>query len=243
MRLSSNPVKTAAIKLYIIEEQEIFRGAYRAAFSANPTVELLGICGREGMNQIGMLLSQSNPDVLLIGVKVLKAGIVEELIRVRKNNPRVSVILLAMNYDIKDVDLIRGSLTGGGTGGISFFSKRSLDEVGQLSSIVASVSRGEVTLDRLVTVIFNGRSDCEDLKELTARELEILSLLSMGYTNQAIAESLGIDVKTVKHHINSMYSKLNVASDLKGRHPRVSAARMYLEGNGFHDQAGVFDLG
>ncbi|MFC1906768.1 response regulator transcription factor [Chloroflexota bacterium] len=68
--------------------------------------------------------------------------------------------------------------------------------------------------------------------QLTARESEILGLLSKGYTNSSIANALFIDVKTVEHHINSMYSKLKAGSDFNDKHPRVSAARLYLEAVG-----------
>ena len=165
MKISNRPSKGSAIKLYVIEEQEIYREAYRTVFNSNPMMELLGICGGEGMHQIGKRVSVSKPDVLLIGVKALRTGVVEELIKVRKENPGVGVILLVMNISIKDIGLVRGSLIDG-SGGIAFFSKQSLDEIEQLCNIIASVFRGEVTLDRLVTAIFSGRSKCEDLKDL-----------------------------------------------------------------------------
>ena len=47
--------------------------------------------------------------------------------------------------------------------------------------------------------------------ELTERERELLSLLAQGYTNAAIAERLVISQKTVRNHITSIFSKLQVA--------------------------------
>jgi len=84
----------------------------------------------------------------------------------------------------------------------------------------------------LSTLLFTGKAEYPVLKQLTARELEILSLLAKGHTNGAIAESLYIDVKTVEHHINSMYSKLKTTIDFNSKHSRVSAARLYLEATG-----------
>jgi DNA-binding CsgD family transcriptional regulator len=48
---------------------------------------------------------------------------------------------------------------------------------------------------------------------LTPRELEVLSLLPQGYTNQQIAERLKITETTVKNHLTNIYGKLGV----KGR--------------------------
>ena len=70
------------------------------------------------------------------------------------------------------------------------------------------------------------------MKELTDRELEILNLLAQGYTNQGIAKMLYIDIKTVAHHLNNIYSKLKDDSEFNQKHPRVSVARLYLETTG-----------
>ena len=53
--------------------------------------------------------------------------------------------------------------------------------------------------------------------------------MAQGYTNSAIAQALFIEVKTVEHHLNSLYSKLKADSDFSNKHPRVTAARLYLQ--------------
>lgn len=52
----------------------------------------------------------------------------------------------------------------------------------------------------------------EVLAELTPREREVLGLIVRGYSNQEIADALVIETKTVKNHINNMYSKLQLNS-------------------------------
>jgi DNA-binding NarL/FixJ family response regulator len=76
------------------------------------------------------------------------------------------------------------------------------------------------------------RAEYPFMKMLTDRELEILNYLSQGYTNQGIAQVLCIDIKTVAHHLNNIYSKLKEDSELDQKHPRVSVARLYLETTG-----------
>ena len=61
---------------------------------------------------------------------------------------------------------------------------------------------------------------CSFLKQLTAGELEIINLLSRGYTNSAIAETLYIDTNTVEDHLNNMYSKLKADANFNDNHPR-----------------------
>jgi DNA-binding NarL/FixJ family response regulator len=51
----------------------------------------------------------------------------------------------------------------------------------------------------------------EAFPELTPRELEVLELIAQGASNNQIAEKLVITVKTVRNHVNSIFSKLQVA--------------------------------
>jgi len=48
--------------------------------------------------------------------------------------------------------------------------------------------------------------------ELTSRELQVLSLVGQGYTNQHIAICLGLSTRTVEAHLTHIFNKLNVNS-------------------------------
>lgn len=49
------------------------------------------------------------------------------------------------------------------------------------------------------------------LEDLTSREVEVLDLVARGYDNATIAAHLGISTRTVRNHLNSVFSKLGVA--------------------------------
>ncbi|NIP27537.1 MAG: response regulator transcription factor, partial [Phycisphaerae bacterium] len=51
----------------------------------------------------------------------------------------------------------------------------------------------------------------EIFPDLTDREREILTLISRGESNAAIAETLTISVKTVRNHVSNIFNKLQVA--------------------------------
>jgi len=53
------------------------------------------------------------------------------------------------------------------------------------------------------------------IASLTARESEIIALIGEGLRNKAIAERLYISEKTVRHHLTSIFNKLEVSDRLE----------------------------
>jgi DNA-binding NarL/FixJ family response regulator len=222
-------IKAETIGLYIVEEQEIYREAYKYALPTRGNIELLQVSANRESGILTQGISELKPDVLLLSVKKLDNSIIEELEQIRNKHPEMGIVILLLFYSSQDIELLR-RLALSGESGMALFLKQSLDTVDQLCRTIVAVSQGQVILDPpLATFMFAGKPECPFLKQLTTRELEILSLLAQGYTNSAIAEALYIDIKTVEHHLNSMYSKLKADPDYNSKHLRVSAARLYLE--------------
>ncbi len=222
------------VSLYVVEEQEIYREMYQHVLPTRANIEILRVSEKGKIGTMTHAISELCPDVLLLSIKKFDMNIIQELERIRNNYPRMGIVFLIIFYSSQDIELLRRLALCGG-GGMALFLKQSLDKVDHLCQTILAVSQGQVILDPpLATFMLAGKTECSLLKQLTSRELEVLSLLSQGYTNSAIAETLYIDVKTVEHHMNSLYSKLNVEHDNNSRHLRVSAARLYLEAVGTH---------
>jgi DNA-binding NarL/FixJ family response regulator len=51
-----------------------------------------------------------------------------------------------------------------------------------------------------------------DFDELTSREMEILQLMSLGYTNRKIADKLYVSINTVKTHASNLFDKLGASN-------------------------------
>lgn len=204
------------VRVYVVEEQAIYQEVYRMAFSADTTrslqagtvcpIELLGVASDCEFETINRVIESDRPDVLLLSTRKITPDMVTTMEQIRTNYHGI---------------------------GMALFLKQSVDLSEQMCSIIIAVRQGQVILDpTLSALLLAGKPEYPVLKQLTARELEILSLLARGNTNGAIAQSLYIDVKTVEHHINSMYSKLKTSIDFNSKHSRVSAARLYLEATG-----------
>ncbi len=225
-------IQTETIRLYIIEEQEIYREIYKYILPSRASVELLEVTGNSDAGMLKKAVAELSPDVLLLSTKKLEESIVDTLEQIRMEYPRTGMVLLLISCSSRDIELLR-RLALKGDGGMALFLKQSLDQIEQLSRTITAVHQGQVILDpQLASFMFAGKPECPFLKQLTTRELEILSLLSQGYTNAAIAQTLYIDIKTVEHHLNSLYSKLKADSEFNNKHLRVSAAKLYLEAMG-----------
>lgn len=99
---------------------------------------------------------------------------------------------------------------------------------------------GRIIIDPMVMegLIKTGDGHGAFLRDLSPRELEVLSWMAKGYRNDTIADVLSRDVKTVERHINNIYSKL--FSDKKDDEedlrlwlsdPRTSAAQPMTDGS------------
>ncbi len=221
--------KVETVNLLVVEEQEIYREIYNTMLPKTGDINVLRITDVGEKGSIIRAIKELKPDVMLLSIKKLDENIVEELGTIKNSYPQMGIVILIVYYSAQDIEILRKLALCGGSG-MALFLKQSLDKVQQLCRMVLAVKQGQVILDPpLANFMFAGKPDCPFLKQLTARELEILSLLSQGYTNQAIAETLFIDIKTVEHHLNSMYSKLKSDPDYNTKHLRVSAAKLYLE--------------
>ncbi len=97
-----------------------------------------------------------------------------------------------------------------------------------LAIAVRAVIRGLLVSDSDLSEglpIFKEQERPFPLEELTSRELDVLSLLSEGLTNKAIAQRLGISEYTVKFHVNAIFRKLGAQSRTEAA---VRAARLGL---------------
>jgi DNA-binding NarL/FixJ family response regulator len=61
---------------------------------------------------------------------------------------------------------------------------------------------------------------------LTAQQMAVLRLIADGYTNQRVAERLGLSRRTVENHLLAIYRNLNISEDEVN--PRVAAVLLFL---------------
>ncbi len=226
------------IKLFIDEDQEVLREAYKLLLPAHGGVVVQGVVESGNGDRDGILakLGAVDPDILLIGRKELLPDIVEDLEVLRDQFPRLAIVLLSGTYSVQVTRRLREFagrlLTNGLVRGYAFLLKYSVDSIGQLVEVLHAVAQGRIILDPAIMGGFIGEDVGSSLlKELTARELEILGWMAKGYKNTTIAELLCLESKTVERHINHIYSKLNTTFD-ESQQARVQTVLLYLRATG-----------
>src|SRR5690606_25957130 len=151
----------------------------------------------------------ARPNVMLIGFKVLHAATVEHLAKIRDSQPNIAVALRSPSYDVKGIRALR-EFSGGAATGCAYRLKHTIDTVDQLTQVIQSVSEGRIILDPAVMESLMAAMDPKStfLKDLSPRELEVLSWMAKGYNNHTIADVLCLEPKTIERHINGIYNKL-----------------------------------
>jgi DNA-binding NarL/FixJ family response regulator len=222
--------KIKRIRLYTVEEDEIYLDLCSAVFQLKAPITLLGVLNSRDIGALKQVLVNLSPNVVLISIKDLGGDIKKELEQFRMDYPKIGIVLLLGVCNAQDIEKLRQLALFKGVGGTAILLKQPLDRMDWLCSAISAVSQGQLLLDASLTAhMFAGKPGYTFLKQFTPRELEILNMLANGYTNLSIAKALYIDIKTVEHHLNNMYGKLKENNEFVDKHLRVSVAKLYLD--------------
>ena len=231
-----SPTGKQVIKLYVDEEQQVLREAYQTFFSAQPNIQMLSSSGDTSPEGLGAAVTALKPDVVLFGVKVLRPTTVETLVKLREAWPHGAPVLLFALFEGRGIRALR-EFSKDAVSGYAYLLKHKFDTAGQLAQVISSVAEGRVIVDPevMVDLLEDDEGYQDILRELSQRELEVLSWMAKGYTNGTISELLGLDIRTVERQIKSIYRKLHDDQPSSSNEPedrRVRAALLYLKATG-----------
>jgi DNA-binding NarL/FixJ family response regulator len=145
-------------------------------------------------------------DVIIIDIDDEMEKGLEYIVNFREKMPETKILVFtACRENTKIVEAIEFGVEG-------FLCK--LDaEVDEIESAICAVHRGGRPLaPRVTEALLNHMQSKQAIEKasLSAREKEVLDLISTGKTNNDIADYLYISVRTVKFHVSSIFSKLKV---------------------------------
>ena len=229
------PIAGRSIKLYVAEEQELLKTAYQKFYANHATIDLLGSSNDMSVETLLAAAIALRPDVMLLGVKTLQPTTVRTLERLHESSAGLAVVLLFGYYDAQGINALR-EFSGKSSGGHAYLLKHTLDSAEQLTQAVQSVAQGRIIVDPTVLggLINTGGRSSDFLRELSSRELEVLSWIAKGYRNETIAGVLGRNLEAIERLISSIYDKMQKVAGFEGSSGdrRVQAALLYLKATG-----------
>jgi two-component system nitrate/nitrite response regulator NarL len=210
------------IRVLLVDDHTLFRKGLAELLEQRGEIRVAGIAGNE--EDALRLLDETKPDVVITDLNMPPAGGIALLRRIRAKDWRGPVLILTVSDAEDDLaDAMRGGAQG--------YLLKDMEPEDVVDAVQRAV-RGETVVApsmtlKLVNLLQGGGggaagNKAEALKQLTAREREILDYLAQGMSNKAIARDLDISHDTVKLHVRHILAKLNLTS-------RVEAAVFAVE--------------
>lgn len=204
------------IKVLIIDDHPLFRQGIRWSLEDAEDMEVVGEAenGQEAIK----LTERASPDVVLVDINLPGLNGLEVARVIKRRDPRTGIIVLSVYED--DEQLFQAIKVGAAA-----YSSKDVNPE-DLLYYIRNVAAGRYLINDSVLAKpnvatrvlhqFRELAATEDeqtsvlFAPLTSREIEILDCIARGLSNKEIANELNISGQTVKNHITSILSKLQV---------------------------------
>jgi DNA-binding NarL/FixJ family response regulator len=196
------------VRVLICDDQWIVCEGLEAILDADPEVDVVALAsdGAEAVEAV----ESSEPDVVLMDLKMPVMNGVEAIRRIKTLSPDVRILVLTTYGDEWVMDAIRAGADG-------YLLKGTPRAT--LVTAVKETAEGQTYLDpkiagqllKVVTRPEAPRDPSMVLADLSERELDVLRLLARGLSNIDIAQRLGLSHGTVRNYVSAILTKLDVA--------------------------------
>jgi len=198
------------IRIIVVDDHPVVRDGLREIFSTDEAFEVVGEAA-DGPEALA-LARQTNPDLVLMDLRMPKMSGAELIRRLREQTPGINVLVLT-TFD-NDADVLP-VIEQGATGYLLKDTPRV-----ELLRAAQAAARGETVLSPTVAGLLTQKVRAPEQQTLSRRELEVLGMIARGSTNREAAAKLFITEATVKTHMLHIFAKLGV----KDRAAAVAAA-------------------
>jgi len=209
------------MKILIVDDQKLFADSLKKVLlSEDKSVGSVAIA-YNGAEALAEMLKQV-PDVILMDIHMPVMNGIEATRLIHRKYPDVKILMLTtFGYD----EYVKAALDKGAVG----YLLKDISSSELLASIRAAQSGVRIISPQVLEGIAGMQRRPPEgprvppwLRELTARERDILVLAMRGFSNEEIAEKVFLSLQTVKNYLSSIYGKLGVEN-------RFQAMRLAME--------------
>jgi two-component system invasion response regulator UvrY len=201
------------IRIFLVDDQDLFREGMRSILQAQEGMLVVGefADGEAAVNAV----REAPPDLVLMDVNMPGMGGIEATRRIVKCAPDVRVIAVTVFND----DPFPSQLLDAGARGYISKGNGSVE----MLDAIHSVMRGQhyISSDvaqKLTLARFRSGGECSPLNTLSAREMQVLMMITRGQGTQQISDSLFLSPKTISTYRHRLFEKLDVANDVELTH-------------------------
>jgi DNA-binding NarL/FixJ family response regulator len=206
----------AKTRVFLIEDNRLLREGIAAMLVEHGGFEVVA-CAEDGDSLRKLHDADKTPDIVLLDLGLEKVNSLNLMTELREEFPEIKVI--AMDILPDEVDIVEFVKAGG-----SGFILKSAALEDYIDTIRAVAEGQKVLPPAMTTSLFtqivesaltSGTDMSDKPFQLTAREQEIIALISEGLSNKEIAARLNIATHTVKSHVHNILEKLALGSRLQ----------------------------
>jgi DNA-binding NarL/FixJ family response regulator/class 3 adenylate cyclase len=186
------------------------------------------VAGEAGdANELLALVDSRQPDLVVVDIRMPPTFTLEGIraaAQIKEKYPQIGVLILSQYLESREAL----GLLADHTERFGYLLKDRVADVHEFVSALKTIAGGGTAIDREVVARLLGRRRLNDpIESLTPRELEVLSLMAEGLSNQAISDRLTLGLRTVEAHIAAIFAKLGLEPEAEG-HRRVLAVVAFL---------------
>jgi len=189
-------------KVAVVDDHGVVLAGLKFVLSRAEGMEVVATA--ESADDIIGFYEKTNPDVLLLDIRMPSVSGLDALETLRKSHPDAKVAMLTTSE--LEEDIFR-ALKLGANGYIPKDSRPS-----EIANAVKAIAAGGTYVPEDIQRIFDMR---QEVKSLSARELSILQLAAKGFSNPEVGEMLGISVNSVKTHFRHIFEKMDVSDRME----------------------------
>ena len=198
------------IRVIVADDHTLFRTGLTRMLGSFDGVRIVAEAANG--DEVLARIKEHKADLLMLDLSMPGASGVSLIERVRKAMPALPILVLSMH---DEPALVKQSLKAGASG---YITKDVTPET--LSEAIAKVGQGgryvAPAIAESLAFDFDEDADTNPVRQLTARELEILNLIAVeGLSLVQIAEKLDLSPKTITTHKTNIMSKLGVSTNLE----------------------------